>query len=626
MTLRTWNRPHGRSHSFISPRSEGWSAVRPAIIVAAAVALLIVAMTTAVSRGEEPASPASDEAASRRTAVALNYCRSSFYRINKNPNREVLSEEKRKILNNLNLTSIQDEEVVTLYSSVLDEIGSIHIADREKHVVDAGFGKSWQSLASFTAFGLLTDATELNYASMVRRGATSWWDFRGMQVSHDMELWKVEKSRMTAIQAKSSSFLDASWKLARKRNLPDRWLLRDAELERLETAMQESNPEVRLRVLARMEPFMECYPPYWYYVGRTQQRLGKFIDAEKTYSRLAEIGDGYFRRDEMLAASMANLASIRDFLKMANAGEAAEKALSYTTDSWEVNLTAAMVLLRHGDIKLAEDAVLRNLDANLEADQSKVALLAVYAREGDPAKILARLDDAPTVARTPIPVLLRCAAALKGQTLPRPATERLQGSLHGYFGRDDFVLVADPAWEFRSAQFAVDESTFARPTLHATERAVTVQFRRATTTSISADADTFAVLLKYADDFQVKLTLRRDGTPEIASASSPSRFGQLLSFVTDRDRQPPPSRDAFRIAAVETAGALIAFDGPVRPLAAVESATIGEELAAKEPTDSTAPADAEIAASKIPAGFDAVSATTQTVRLGSPQPVVDIAP
>ncbi|HEX6983744.1 MAG TPA: hypothetical protein VF170_00135, partial [Planctomycetaceae bacterium] len=463
MTPRAW-----LDHAILSGhraadygRHVGGLTLQAALLTAALLVLSSVALAA------DAAPPPQDEAAAKRTAVALNYCRSAFYRIGRDPSKQVLAEERQKILNNLNLTSIHDEEVVALYSAVLDEIGSIRIADQERRVVDAGFGRSWQSLATFTAFGVLTDVTDMNYASLVRRGATSWWDFRGMQVNRDMELWKVEKARMTAVQAKSSNFLDASWKLARKRNIPDRWLLRDAEFERLEAALREPDPEVRLRLLARMEPFMECYPPYWYYLGRTQQSLGKFLDAERTYAAVAERGDGHFRRDEMLAASMANVAAIRDYLKMPGARDAAEKALAYTTDSWEVNLTAAMVLMRHDAIELAEDAVLRNLDAGLEAEQSGVALLAVYARQGDPKKILARLDDAAVVNRTPMPVLLRCAAALKGQTLPHPAAERLRTSLHGYLGRDDFVLVADPSWEFRSALFAVDEAAFARPTLHA---------------------------------------------------------------------------------------------------------------------------------------------------------------
>lgn len=598
------------------------------ILLAFQAALLTAAVLfiSSVAIAEESGSSAPiDEAAAKRTAVALNYCRSAFYRIGKNPTQQVLAEERQKILNNLNLTSIQDEEVVDLYSSVLEEIGSIRIADRERQVVDAGYGKGWQSLATFTAFGVLTDVTDMNYASLVKRGATSWWDYRGLQVNRDMEQWKVEKNRMTAVIAKSSSFLDASWKLARKRQIPDRWLLRDADFQRLELALQERDPVVRQRLLKRMEPFMECYPPYWYYLGRSQQARGEFRDAEATFVRLVALGDGHFRRDEMLAASMANVAAIRDYLKLAGAREAAEQSLAYTTDSWEVNLTAAMVLMRHGEIELAEDAVLRNLDSELETAQSGVAILAVYARLGDSEKILARLNADPTaVSRTPIPVLLRCAAAMKGQPLPTVMAERLKSSLHGYFGRDDFVLVADPAWEFRSAQFAVDGPSQARPTLHVTERVVTVQFDRSTGAAHSKGGGSeFDVLLKYSDDFQVKLTLHRDDSaPPTVTVPQTSRFGQFLAFVSDREREreTQPAREVMRISAVETAGTLIAFDGPVRSLAEAEPRSVASPEIADSPGDPTDMTTVPVSVTTESGQSDA------TVTLGPLEPLDDPSP
>lgn len=615
MMRRTW-----RDHAIHTGRHAADSGLQLAslFLQVALITAALIALTTFAAAEETPSAP-SDPAAAKRTAVALNYCRSALHRIRQNPTKEVLADEQRKILNNLNLTSIQDEEVVALYSSVLDEIGSIDIADRERQVVTAGYGRSWQSLATFTAFGALTDLTDMNYAALVKRGASSWWDFRGLQVNRDMELWKVEKARMTAIVGKSSSFLDATWKLARKRNIPDEWLIRNADLDRLETAVRETDPEVRLRLLARMEPFMECYPPYWYYVGRTQQAMGRFLDAEQTYERLAEIGTGHFRRDEMLAASLANVAAIRDYLKEPGAREAAEKALRHTTDSWEVNLTAATVLLRNGEVDLAEDAVLRNLDADLEAEQSGVALLAVYAKQGDPKKILARLDDAAVVSRTPIPVLLRCAATLKGQTLPAPTADRLRSSLHGYFGRDDFVLVADPSWEFGHALFAVDETTFARPTLHETDRAVTVQFRRVGDSGKPQSTNDYSVLLKYSDDFQVKLALRRDEPPSVLPMPSVSRLGQLLTFASDREESPSsPGRNALRIAAVETGGSLIALDGPPRPIAAVEP-PLGKAMSSAE----FGPAPPVLSSDAISRSAEDV---TEAVTLNSPEPAEQASP
>src|SRR5690606_10172254 len=94
----------------------------------------------------------------------------------------------------------------------------------------------------------------------------------------------------------------------------DRWLVRSTDLEKLDRAMREPDLEVRLRILKRMEPFMEAYPPYWYYLARTEQALGNWVTASETYQKLAGLGKGHFRRDDMLATGLANRAAIEDYL------------------------------------------------------------------------------------------------------------------------------------------------------------------------------------------------------------------------------------------------------------------------------------------------------------------------
>lgn len=127
---------------------------------------------------------------------------------------------------------------------------------------------------------------------------------------------------------RSSSFLDSFWKLSRKNNIPDRWLLRDQDLDQLTEAMAIEKTDVRLRSLKRLERFMECYPPYWYYLARTQQQLGDADAAAETFRRLTEIGRGHFRQDDMLASSMANLSLIQESRRDPEAPETARLRLS----------------------------------------------------------------------------------------------------------------------------------------------------------------------------------------------------------------------------------------------------------------------------------------------------------
>ena len=199
-----------------------------------------------------------DEREARSTAVALNYCRASFHRMRRNPSKRVLSEEQQHILNNLNLNEIGDQEVISLYTGVLDEIGKEKIADKERYVLKQSYKHQVRRQMLSNAFILGAEVTTAQYVNAVRTGANSWWDYRTTSNNRELDLWKVEKTRMTEVNDKSTKFLDTFWKMAQKKNIPDNWLVRGDDLDRLDAALAENNAETRLRVLQRMERFMTC--------------------------------------------------------------------------------------------------------------------------------------------------------------------------------------------------------------------------------------------------------------------------------------------------------------------------------------------------------------------------------
>ena len=415
--------------------------------------MLISCMTQAY--GDDANQTPADEESRRAAAVALNYSRAALHHIRQNPSKRVLYEEQEKILNHLNLNGVADEEVLKLYSGVLDEVAQIQIADREKVYLKDRYRHQYRSQMTIQAFNLATDMATANYVNAVRTGANSWWDYRNISVNHDLDQWKVEKDRMTAVVGKSSQFLDTSWKMAREKQIPDRWLVRNDDLDRLEEAWREPNHTVRLRVLKRMEPFMECYPPYWYYVARTEQSLGQMTAAVETYQKLAKLGTGHFRKDDMLAAGLANQALIQAHLDVPGAAEAARQALLYSTDVWEANLVCAAVLQHAGEYVDAEDAILRNLDVDLERSQSRVALLGLYSQSKNLAKLTMQLQDPEVVRDVPVPVLLACAQTAGDERITQGLVHHLQTTLQAAprfnLGRDDLVLTAGANWQLQNA-------------------------------------------------------------------------------------------------------------------------------------------------------------------------------
>ncbi len=515
--------------------------------------VLICLLPWSAASAQESAEPVPSPDA-RETAVALNYCRASFHRIRRNPTKPVLIEEQEKILNNINLDRIADREVIQLYSSVLDEINQVSVADHERGLAVEHHNTTLQRKIAWDVLAIGADVATGQFGNVIRGGANSWWDYRNMNYQRENDLLRIDKARLAAVVQKSTQFLDTFWQMAQKKNIPDRWLVRGDDLDALDAAMQESDPEVRLRILRRMEPFMEAYPPYWYYLARTQQELGQLFAAEGTYEELAQLGAGHFRKDDMLATGLANQAAIQDYLGQPRAAETAARALAYSTDVWEANLVCARILQTRHRFSAAEDAILRNLDVGLETAHSRVFLVTHYYAADEDEKLLRLLDDPEIVAGLPAPVLLRCAAKLGSDVTPEHVLQTVFASLEGQprvqFGRDDFILRASSAWMLHLASLNVVYQGEELASPEVTSNGAHYQLRYAgrfdwgSPLNHTPDDMRFEVRLTYPDQTVIRMVLQ----PGVDAAAS-----SVLESVTTRTNGMPP----LQISAIEVGDARI---------------------------------------------------------------------
>lgn len=415
---------------------------------------------TATAETETEAEKAEQERRQKvKLAVALNYCRASFHRINKFQTQEVLKQEKQRILNNLDLSSIDDIEVVKLYTDVVDEISQIELVDNERGIIKEHHNRSFGQKIFANMLAVSAQAATFNYVGAVSTGASSFWDYQATQWNIENESWKLEKSHLSSLTRKTTGFIETSWKLARERKIPDEWLIRDRNIEEMYQSLNEPDLEKRLRVLRRMEEYLQCFPPYYYYIARLEQSLGRLQEAAETYRKLRDLEQGHMRKDDMLATGLANLAMIEHHFGDPRAVQTARQALRESGDVWEANLVCANILSGSGEFAVAEDAVLRNLDVALEQESSRNALALVYSRSGDTEKLAKRLNDAEFVSSLKGPILLKCALAMGSQGLPAHANRKLLASLHGRVnlnnGRDDLVITANEDWNLSGAQLRV---------------------------------------------------------------------------------------------------------------------------------------------------------------------------
>jgi hypothetical protein len=547
-----------------------------------------------------------DEPLRRSTAVTLNYCRASFYRIQKTPTVRVLVEEQEKILNNLDLNSIADQDVVKLYTGVLVEISETRMSDRERHVLNEKYRTSLGTLLTGDAFDFGTQIASAQYLSAIRTGARSWWDYRNTATVLDADVFHADQKRLMAFTEKSGQFLDTCWRLARDRKIPDRWLVRNQDLSRLDAAMQERDLPVRLRVLKRMQDFMTCYPPYWYYLARTQQGLGHLSAAAATYEKLECLGLGHFRKDDMLAAGMANLAVIQNYLHRPCAADSALKALTYSTDVWEANLMCAQVLAHSGHMAEAEDAVLRNLDVDLERTQSTAALISLYARQRKFAKLRSRLASPMLVRSVPMPLLIRAAAVLGPQRLPESIVAHWASSLTAHYelnyGADDFVLETTPLWNLQTSEMSlvIGDESHRQSTIAITSGQSEVRFARFGDVGhplyATSNCPAATLIVKYPDAPLVRLRLEARSEPGAAApALSSLPMVDFLTSASLKTRQQRLSLVSIQIGETEfpisarMAGSSLAPSDDVEEPSAL-STEADSPAAAKPTTTSNGPA------------------------------------
>jgi hypothetical protein len=457
-------------------------------------------------------------------------------------------QEREMILNNLDLNGIADEEVIKLYTGVLDEIGQIELAAKEKKLFKDKHRRAFMESLAANVFVVSGYVATANFVGAVRQGARSWWDYRHATLNRDFDLWRVEKSRETAVMQKSSMFLENFWKLAQKKNIPDRWLIRSTDLEKLDEAMQEDDPEVRLRVLKRMERFMECYPPYWYYVARTQQTLGQLFAAAQTYEKLGDLAAGHFRKDDMLTASLANRAAIQEYLGQPSASMTAIAALRHSTSVWEANLMCAQVLSRHELYEEAEDAVLRNIDVDLETELSTGLLATIYIDAGQREKLVKLLSSKESLAVLPGPVLVRSIVHLGRERTPAVAMQQLRSSFYArprlHFRSDDLILVTGATWKADGSRalLQLGGRVYRRPRVHEERDTIELRFERVREMGLpfqpNAGPLNPVITLNYPEMPLIHVSLRRLDTRANSFRPAALQYGNDFVSLLAGDTRP----------------------------------------------------------------------------------------
>ena len=337
------------------------------------------------------------------SALALNYCRNSLVKIQSYNDRIVLDEEYNNIINNIDLSKINDEEIIELLEDLMDTLSYFKLQEGDK----ARLMKKHERKVSNAFYSSFSGVTNVIYAgggnpyaiaaAAVTQVGGAYSNYRKNLGEYreelDDKMWELEKGAIEQINDIQKSFLRNSWVLMKKRDIPDSWRLTDSQLNEYVEILKDENVDRRLRKLKRVSKYFDAYPPYWYYFGVSSMEGKNKSNANEAFNKFDQIRKGFFREDNVYTSALMNkillLDPKNDTEEIINL---LSKMVDQSTKDWRKNLFAALKYAQCGHFKEAKGLIQINIDNEKNVSLNMRVLGELYMLENNNEKLLAIVD------------------------------------------------------------------------------------------------------------------------------------------------------------------------------------------------------------------------------------------
>jgi len=300
--------------------------------------------------------------------LALNYCHMSLVKILAYEDRIVLDEEYNNIINNINLTAIQDEEILILLQNLMDTLTTYKLAETDKEILVKEYNKrvattsyatlnlAFKNIATdeniqkfaidamttlpeklfknvlnnmlegFMSGGLTGGGAGLVRGLVLTSSSGPGIGFLAMDSLASMggpyqhyrnniedyrerferDIWKLEKTTIQTVNEARKTFLQVYWKLMQKYHIPDAWRLTEKQLQQAIGVFKEQDLEKKLRLLEGMQQDFSIFPPFWYELAQTSQKADKIEQAFRIYEKIEYEHIPFFREDNEFSSALMN--------------------------------------------------------------------------------------------------------------------------------------------------------------------------------------------------------------------------------------------------------------------------------------------------------------------------------
>ena len=309
-----------------------------------------------------------------QTLLCLNYAMESLCKVISYNDIVILDQEYTNIINNINASKIKDDEIVSLFTHLMDRLTAQKIQDKQKTIVERNYERQ-VSNALYDAISGSTSGTSViainpfSLASSAIYGVgSSYFNYRKnleeyKQRRQESE-WSIDQQIMNDLNGIRKDFFEITVRLTNKYKWPDEYRLAENQVNDYVEALKDADSERRFRKLERMQADFRVFPPFWYYFGLAAQENKDEAKALECYSKFDETNKGIFRKDPFLAAvNMNRLALLGTKATAAQVHQGLDVILKNSQKSeWNNVLFAAMQYATLKEYKTADELLLQNID------------------------------------------------------------------------------------------------------------------------------------------------------------------------------------------------------------------------------------------------------------------------
>jgi hypothetical protein len=329
---------------------------------------------------------------SRNAVLALNYLHASLNKIKMYNDKRVLEDEYDNIINNINLTAIDDKEIVDIITKLMDTLSAFRLKEMDKERFQKVYEKKLQSALSDTLLqaganiksGVFTGkAIDPTTAAILIVNSTknAYQSYANTKDELDESLWKLKKSDISELNKIRKEFLITYWKIMKRYNIPSSWRITEKQLTRFVNVSKEVDENKRYRQFLRMKDELSMLPTFWFQLSLSAHSLGEKEEELFDIGQYESLNQKLLRHNAQYSLMLANSTAYLDpKIQQEQIQNILQKIQKIDPRNPERKLFVAMQYAAIGDVKKAEKLLNENIDDNFLPLVSKKMKLKVFIK------------------------------------------------------------------------------------------------------------------------------------------------------------------------------------------------------------------------------------------------------